>query len=101
MHEKYSIYLDVCTEISYTECVADIGKRSTNMVVKAQNRPMEVIEQLREEAGLSKTEMSKRFSSRTKYYEHLEAVDIKVGAFLTYLDILGYEVIIAKKGIKL
>lgn len=71
------------------------------MVATAKNRPMEVIEQLREEAKISKTEMTKRFKTRTKYYEHLEASDIKVGAFLSYLDILGYEIIIAKKGIKL
>lgn len=71
------------------------------MVVKAKNRPMEVIEQLREAEGISKTEMAKRFKSRTKYYEHLEANDIKVGVFVTYLDILGYEIVITKKNVKL
>lgn len=68
------------------------------MKIKPKNRPMEIIEMLREESGVSKTDMAKHLPSRTKYYEHLEAVDIKVGAFKQYLDILGYEIVITKKG---
>lgn len=71
------------------------------MKSEAKNRPMEIIEMLREERKMSKTEMAKHLPSRTKYYEHLGAVDIKVGAFKEYLEILGYEIVITKKGTKL
>lgn len=71
------------------------------MGIKANNRPMEIVEMLREEAGVSKTEMAKVFSSRTKYYEHLEANDIKVGVFRAYLRKLGYDLKIGRTDIEM
>ena len=64
----------------------------------ANSRAMEVIEMLREGEGVSKSAMNPQ---RGKYYDHLEAKDIKVGTFLEYLRILGYEVVITKRGTRL
>lgn len=66
-------------------------------VPQAKNRPMEVIEQLREEAGISKSAMARCCGlSRTKYYDHMEAKDIKVEAFKEYLRVLGWKLILTR-----
>ena len=67
------------------------------MGIQPKNRAMEIIERYREEAGMSKTEMAKHLPSRTKYYEHLEAKDIKFEAFMEYLKILGIRMVLAKE----
>ena len=67
------------------------------MGIEAQNRAMKIIEHYREEAGISKTEMAKHLPSRTKYYEHLEAKDIKFEAFMEYLKILGIRMVLARE----
>ena len=67
------------------------------MGIQPKNRAMVIIERYREEAGMSKTEMAKHLPSRTKYYEHLEAKDIKFEAFMEYLKILGIRMVLAKE----
>lgn len=62
---------------------------------KAKNRAMEAIERLRIEAGVSKTEMSPK--NRAKYYDHLNASDIKVETLREYAGRLGYEIGFIKK----
>lgn len=61
------------------------------MKTEAKSGVMKVIEMLREEAGVSKTEISKRLSSRTRYYEHLKADDIMFEKAKLYFDMLGYD----------
>lgn len=51
---------------------------------------MEAIERLREEAGVSKTAMSPK--NRARYYDHLNASDIKVEVLREYASVLGYDI---------
>lgn len=62
-------------------------------MIYANNAIMRTIEILRRMSRMSKTEMAKHLSSRTRYYEHMEAQDVKFSAIKNYLDILGYDLI--------
>lgn len=66
------------------------------MAKEANNKWMEIVEKLRTEKKMSKTEMAKHLTSRTKYYEHLEAKSVKIEEIEKYLKILGYRLVIAK-----
>lgn len=65
------------------------------MASEARNRAMEAIEELRKEAGVSKTAMSPK--NRGKYYDHLNASDIKVETLRAYAKVLGYDIGFIKK----
>ena len=55
---------------------------------------MSVIELLRKWKGVTKSEMARTLSSRTRYYEHLQANDIMFETAKMYLDKLGYDLIV-------
>jgi len=64
------------------------------------NRAMEIIERLRSEAGLKKSDLADTPGERSKYYKNLEADDIKVGVFAEYLKAMGYKIVITKDGLE-
>lgn len=61
------------------------------------NKAMEIVDRLRIESGISKTEITGGAPNR--YYEHLAASDIRVDTFAKYLKRLGYKIIITKEGL--
>ena len=55
---------------------------------------MKVVEMLRQQKKVTKSEMARRLSSRTRYYEHLQAKDITFETAKMYLNKLGYDLIV-------
>lgn len=71
-------------------------------VVNVNNRPMELVEQLREEVGVSKSKMARCCGiSRAKYYEDLGAKDIKYGVLKKYLRVLGWKLILTRDNMEI
>lgn len=62
------------------------------------NRAMEIVEKLRSESRVSKSEISG--GSPNRYYEHMSASDIKVSVFAEYLKAMGYKIVIVKEGVE-
>lgn len=62
------------------------------------NRAMEIVERLREESKLKKSDVAPTAGERSKYYKNLEADDIKVSVFAEYLKKMGYKIVIVKEG---
>lgn len=58
------------------------------------NRAMEIVEELRSSVGASKTALG----NPKRYYEHMNADDIKVSVFAEYLKKMGYKIVIVKEG---
>ena len=58
-----------------------------------KNEAMKLVELLRKKEKISKSEMARMLSSRTRYYEHMEADDIKLGILKSYMNRLGYDLI--------
>lgn len=61
------------------------------------NKAMEIVENLRIESGMRKSDLAPTSGERSKYYKNLEADDIKVGVFADYLKRMGYKVVIVKE----
>ena len=62
------------------------------------NRAMEIIEILREESGMKKSDIAPTEGERSKYYKNMEADDIKVSVFAKYLRAMGYRMVIVREG---
>lgn len=58
------------------------------------NKAMETIEMLRKMKHLKKKDIIRLDSSRTRYYEHMDAEDIKVMTFKKYLNLMNYDLLI-------
>lgn len=64
------------------------------MKKEANNRAMMIVETLRRQKRLPKSALMARDKSRTKYYERMDAVDVKVNVLKGYLEMMGCELIV-------